>query len=154
MPELAKELKQWVTMAQPLPLATPLTALGLQLSWRSPQHFDDLNGNNEKAAAASLGCSLKFQASDVYIHQLFAGSAAQQAGLMTGDQILALAGYKVSEASLPQLLRRLPMGSVQDLVIFRKDRLLTLRLTMMPAPASVAMLTVADQHKVSAWLNP
>lgn len=154
LPELAKELKQWVTMAQPLPLATPLTALGLQLSWRSPQHFDDLSGNNEKAAVASLGCSLKFQASGVYIHQLFAGSAAQQAGLMAGDQILALAGCKVSEASLPQLLRRLPMGSVQDLVIFRKDRLLTLRLTMMPAQASVAMLTVADQHKVSAWLNP
>ncbi|CAM5210554.1 hypothetical protein ALON55S_05628 [Alishewanella longhuensis] len=45
---------------------------------------------------------------------------------MSGDQLLALAGYKVIESSLPQLLRRLALGSIQDLVIFRKDRLLTL----------------------------
>lgn len=151
---LATDLKQWVNQAQPLPLAKHLSKFGVQLDWRSPQQFDDLCGTSDKTDTASLGCSLKYQANGVFVHQLYVGSAGQQAGLMSGDQLLALAGYKVTESSLPQLLRRLALGSVQDVVIFRKDRLLTLRLPIQPAKPTVAMLQVMDNAKLAAWLNP
>lgn len=149
---LANQVTEWVNRAQPLPLAESFAKLGLTLSWRSPQHFDDTHGNNEQAVPASLGCSLKPQNGVLTVQQLYLDSAAHQAGLMAGDQLLALAGYKVTEKSLPQLLKRLPYGSVQPLTIFRKDRLLTLSLTLQAAKAQVAMLSVADQSKVSSWL--
>ncbi|GHG74541.1 peptidase M61 [Alishewanella longhuensis] len=153
LPELAKELNSWVNQAGRLPLSTGLAKLGLTLNWRSPQQFDDLSGSTDKTAVASLGCSLKYQANNVFIHQLYVGSAAHQAGLMSGDQLLALAGYKITEHSLPQLLKRLPIDSAQSLVIFRKDRLLTLTLPLQTAKPNVAMLSVRDNKKVETWLN-
>lgn len=153
LPEIAAELKLWVSQAQPLPLASHLATLGIQLDWRSPQQFDDLCGTSKQADTASLGCSLKYQANGVFVHQLYVGSAGQQAGLMSGDQLLALAGYKVTESSLPQLLRRLTLGSAQDLVVFRKDRLLTLSLPIQQAKPTVAMLNVVDNTKLATWLS-
>lgn len=151
--ELAEALSVWINSASPLPLEAGLAKIGLNLTWRSPQHFDDLSGSTEQPAVASLGCSLKYQPNGVFIQQLYRGSAGHQAGLMSGDQLLALAGYKITESSLPQLMRRLPLDSEQALVIFRKDRLLTLQLPIKAAASSVAMLAVTDDMGVKAWLE-
>ncbi|WP_423186406.1 M61 family metallopeptidase [Alishewanella sp. d11] len=153
LPQIAEQLRQWVNQARRLPLESILPSLGLSLDWRIPQQFDDICGSNDKIPPAALGCSLKPQGSALLVHQLYHGSAGQKAGLMAGDQLLALAGFKITESSLPQLLRRLPLYSVQPLVIFRKDRLLTLSLTLDTAPANVAMLRVSNQNRLNRWLN-
>lgn len=152
--ELAARVEDWVYRAQPLPLAESFAKLGLTLNWRSPQHFDDTHGIQQLSAPATLGCSLKTQNGLVTVQQLYLDSAAHQAGLMAGDQLLALAGYKITDKSLPQLLKRLPYGSAQPLTVFRKDRLLTLSLTLQAAKAQVAMLSIADEKKLQRWLAP
>ncbi len=151
--QLAAALDHWVHKAAPLPLADYLPKLGLALNLRAPTHFDDNCGTNEQATPASLGCSLKYQPQGVVIQQLFHGSAAHQAGLMSGDQLVALAGYKITEKSLPQLLKRLPLGSVQNLLFFRKDRLLSAELKLRHASETVAMLKPQDEAKVTSWLT-
>lgn len=151
--DLAAALSAWVNNASALPLEVGLAKIGLTLTWRSPQYFDDLSGSAELPVLASLGCSLKYQPNGVFVQQLYSGSAGHQAGLMSGDQLLALAGYKISESSLPQLMRRLPLDSEQALVIFRKDRLLTLQLPIKVAANVVAMLKVTDSERVKTWLE-
>lgn len=151
---LAAQVEDWVYRAQPLPLAESFAKLGLTLSWRSPQHFDDTHGTQQQNAPATLGCSLKTQNGLVTVQQLYLDTAGHQAGLMAGDQLLAIAGYKITDKSLPQLLKRLPYGSEQPLTIFRKDRLLTLPLTLQAGKAQVAMLSVADDAKLQRWLTP
>lgn len=152
-PELAAQLHAWVEQAEPLPLTEHLAMLGLSLTWRSPISFDDLGGNKTVPLSASLGCSLKQQGQELLVQNLYLDSAAHQAGLMSGDQLVALAGFKITAKSLPQLLQRLPLNSVQDLLIFRKDRLLTLQLPLLPAAKTVAMLQVAEGSQLQSWLG-
>lgn len=153
LPDLASTLSHWVNTASALPLAEYLPLLGLTLQWRSPQDINDISGNTNTHSTAHLGCSTKSTAGMLTVHQLHHGSAAHQAGVMSGDQLLALAGYKITEQTLSQLLTRLPLGSVQELTVFRKDRLLTLSITMQTAAATVAMLIVSDQQKCTQWLK-
>lgn len=154
LPELATSLSGWINQADALPLETSLAKLGLSLSWRSPRHFDDLSGDTLQPAVPSLGCNLKYQPNGVFVQQLYRNSAGHQAGLMSGDQLLALAGYKITENNLPDLMRRLPLHSTQLLVIFRKDRLLTLQLPIKAAQTWVARLTVTAAEQVTSWLEP
>ncbi|MDP5035077.1 MAG: PDZ domain-containing protein [Alishewanella sp.] len=153
LPELAAQLTSWINEAKPLPLAATLGKLGLTLTQRAPSSFSDLAGESSKVLPASLGCSLKTTAQGVFIQQLYRGSAAHQAGLMSGDQLVALGGYKISETSLTELMLRLPLGSVQPLFIFRKDRLLELALPIQQAAPAVAMLNVANEVTVKHWLS-
>lgn len=150
---LADQLKQWVDCAQPLPLANSLAYLGLDLQWRSPNSMDDLSGRFDGIPSAHLGCSVITKPNGVFVHQVYQHSAAQQASLMSGDQLLAVAGVKITEQSLPELLRRLPLNTEQSLVIFRKDRLLTLSLPLREAAKTVAMLTISEPEKLNNWLK-
>lgn len=152
LPELARELNRWVNTASPLPLADYLPLLGIALQWRSPNDINDISGTSNIVSPASLGCSTKNVAGMLTLHQLHHDGAAHHAGLMHADQLLALAGYKITEQTLPQLLTRLPLGSMQELTVFRKDRLLTLSIKMETASATVAMLTVENQQKCERWL--
>ncbi|KKO46725.1 protease [Arsukibacterium ikkense] len=153
--DLADTARAWVEQSAPLPLAAAAKKLGLALSFRSERQPDDLSGtdDNPLPAPASLSANVKLQQGLLTVTQVRNDGAAQQAGLMVGDQLLALAGRKITEQSLPQLLQRLAEHSRQDLTIYRKDRLLTLQLPIMAAPPKVAMLQVTQPEQVSRWLR-
>ncbi|WP_333607021.1 M61 family metallopeptidase [Arsukibacterium sp.] len=149
--DLARQLQGWVETTAPLPLAAASEQLGLSLTWRQAQHQDDVCGQAAGEDMAQLGAIVTEQAGLLKVKQVLNGSAAHQAGLMAGDQLLALAGFKLSSASLSQLLRRLAIGTVQPLVIFRKDRLLELKLPVAYGPAHVAMLQVQQPMLNRPW---
>lgn len=153
LPQLAEQLLLWINQPSPLPLQPGLAKLGLTLTWRNPSHIDDLGGSTTKPLIPSLGCSLKTQPQGIFVHQLYVNSAAHHAGLMSGDQLVALANFKVTESSLVQLLKRLPVGSVQELVVFRKDRLLKLNLTISVAAPFAAILSIDAENSINHWLG-
>lgn len=151
--DIAHRLRNWITTADALPIAQTVEKLGLTLQWRSPQHSDDLSGASDRPNVPILGCGVQCRNNTVIVQHVYLGSAAHQAGLMSGDQLLALADRKITEISLPELLSRLPLNSSHSLVIFRRDRLLTLTLTLVIAPATTAMITVYDNQRLNAWLR-
>ncbi|MBV2129837.1 M61 family metallopeptidase [Arsukibacterium indicum] len=154
---LAVAARNWVSQSEPLPLQQAATQLGLELSFRPATDHNDLGGPAESNPPANLPAYLaaatKVQQGLVTISQVIDGGTAHQAGLIVGDQLLALAGRRITEQSLPQLLRRLPSDTEQILTIYRKDRLLTLRLPIRTAAATVAVLRFTDCKKASQWLQ-
>ncbi len=153
--ELANSARQWIEQSTPLPLVAATAALGLTLNLRPERHATDLNGTvkPDELPIASLAAGTKLQQGLLVITQVINGGAAHQAGVMVGDQLLALADRKITEQSLPQLLQRLPEHTVQNLTVYRKDRLLTLPLPIAMAKPTVAMLQVTQPAIVSKWLN-
>lgn len=152
---LAEQLTHWVSQPVALPLAEAASLLGTALQFRPAESPDDLTGPaNNLLPAVWLGAQYKTGTAGVQLTQVYHASPAHQAGIMVGDQLLALAGYKLTLQSLPELLQRLPLGTEQTIHLFRKDRLLTVNLTLTTAPEKVALLSVADAESVRDWLQP
>ncbi|WP_372626204.1 M61 family metallopeptidase [Arsukibacterium sp.] len=154
--ELAGQARDWACQSNPLPLADAASQLGLTLNFRPALDHADFGGLDNKedhALPAYLAAGVKVQQGLVTVNQIIAGGAAAQAGVMVGDQLLALAGWKITEQTLPQLLKRLELATQQPLVVYRKDRLLTLQLPVQVAAAKIACLQFTDALKATSWLQ-
>ncbi len=155
-PELAGVVQDWACQHKPLPVQQAAAQLGLSLTFRPATDYSDLGGSANTAIhalPAYLAAGIKVQQGLVTVTQVIAEGAAYQAGVMVGDQLLALAGWKITEQTLPQLLKRVKVGTKQPLVIYRKDRLLTLQLPLQIAAANIASLRFTDARLASAWLQ-
>ncbi|WP_213994877.1 PDZ domain-containing protein [Arsukibacterium sp.] len=154
---LADSALDWVNQSIALPIQHAALRLGLELTFRPASDHNDLGGagkqKNDINCPAYLAAGVKVQQGLLTITQVIEGGAAHQAGVMVGDQLLALAGWKLTEQSLPQLLQRLVSGSEQPLTIYRKDRLLALTLPIRPGPSTIASLRVCNTDKASCWLQ-
>jgi len=149
--ELATLTDSWLNQAASLPLAQWIPALGLELTLRPMQHADDFGGVSTDTLPF-IGAQTKLVNGLLQLTQVYCGGNAHQAGLMTGDQLLALDGRKITQSSLPQLLKRYRHGSSLTVHFYRKDRLLQSNLTLNSALQQVAILTVAGQAKCDNWL--
>lgn len=152
--ELAQQLTTWVTEATTLPLGELLKALGLELAFRSEDTADDTGGKaGNPHPLPSLGAQYKSAQTGITLTHIYTDGAAHKAGLMAGDQLLAIAHLKITDNSLFQIMQRLPLNSWQDIHFFRKNRLLTARLYLAPSPAYVAELHIRNTELLQSWLN-
>ena len=140
----AVEIKEWVHSTRELPIANLLTAQGLEL------HEDPAQ------LAQSLGLRAEDVGGSVKIKSVLAGGAAQAAGLMAGDEWLAVAvkppSGPVQEWRLSKL-DELPVivGSQRRFtaLVSRDKRLLRLPMRM-PAPQRTLRLAVSNRSE-SQW---
>jgi predicted metalloprotease with PDZ domain len=151
--ELAAQSDRWLTQAAALPLAELLPALGITLTLRPMQHADDFGGEAGAENLPFIGAQTKQLNGLLQLTQVYHGGSAHQAGLMAGDQLLALDGRKITASSLPQLLKRAIKDKALLLHYYRKDRLLQSQLTLTTASQQVAILTIAEQPKCDYWLQ-
>lgn len=152
--ELADLVTQWLSQAAPLPLQQTLPALGLELLYRPMQHMDDNGGssNNSGNNSIFIGAQTKVINGLLQLSQVYQGGNAHNAGLMAGDQLLAIDGVKVSANNLSKLLSRYSVGNQVQVHFYRKDRLLSANLTLNTATQQVAVLTMKNETLCTAWL--
>ena len=128
-----------------LPLKRLFANFGLTLAWEK-----------EKAeATASLGVKTATEGKEVRLATVYAGGAAQPAGLAAGDLLLAIDGLRVTPASLePQLARHAP-GATLKVHAFRRDELMRFNVRLdAPATDSARLSCVAKgERERRAWLG-
>lgn len=151
LPELASQLTNWVQQPQPIPLADHLPALGLALHWRAPLKPDDLNGPAANNDNAWLGAQYQSTEQGIKLTAVYHQGPAHLAGLMVGDELLAVEGLRLNSNSVTELLLRLPKQQALSLHLFRRDRLLERTLKLTAAPATVAQLSIQDESAWNAW---
>lgn len=73
------------------------------------------------------GLGLRFTASDGFptVSSVTAGLPASRAGILPGDQLIALDAFRVSKATLPEVFRQLGTQTPHKLTFFRTDRMMT-----------------------------
>ncbi len=103
---------------------------------------------------ASLGITTRAAGNDCVIATAYSGEAAHRAGLSGGDVLVALDGLRVTPASLPTLLARLPVGAVVPVLAWRRDELIDAQITLDAAPKTQVKLLVkrADKGR-QRWLG-
>lgn len=146
---LAKQCRDWVTSAAPLPLESSLALIGIELNWRPPQHLHDLTGEPAPIAMVDPGLHYDAKTDGLLLTAVRNDSAAHQAGLSKGDLIIAVGGLKASEATWKELLQRHPVGAKLELHYFRQQRLFSCWLQLTEAPATVAVLAASEEH--ASW---
>gem|GEM_PF-6758310 len=146
---LAAQCRDWVTNAAPLPLENSLALIGIELSWRPPQHMHDLSGEPAPVAMVDPGFHYDVKADGLMITAVRNQSAAHQTGLSKGDLIIAVGGLKATESTWKELLQRHPVGTQLELHFFRQQRLQSSWLPLKEALPTVAVLKAREEH--TSW---
>jgi len=144
-----RELASWVHGTDDLPLQALLGAAGIDWS------------NDAPTLAQRLGVRVSESAlTGVKVSHVLRGGAAERAGLSPGDELLAVAGWRVRR--LEDALRVIAADVPAPLLVARDQRVLTLSLTLprdVPAGAAGVALRLstkpakAAQALRKAWLS-
>ena len=142
----AAELAAWVHGTGELPLQPLLERFGVD--WRS----------EAATLAQRLGVRVSESAlTGVKVSQVLRGGAAEQAGLAAGDELMAVAGWRVRR--LEDALRVLTAGVCAPLLVARDQRVLTMPLVLPavavpgPGPGAVALALAPQPQKAAAALR-
>ena len=119
------ELDAWVHGTDDLPLQDALAAFGVD--W----------AGDAATLAQRLGLRVSESAlTGVKVSHVLRGGAAERAGLSVGDELLALAGWRLRR--LDEALRLMQAGTPATLLVARDQRVLSLPLTLPLAAAPAA----------------
>lgn len=144
---LVNKVQGWVQEAIELPVAAAASALGLELSWRQPEHPQDLSGDKElKLASLDPGFHYEARPEGLLLTAVRNGTAAHRAGFSSGDMLIAVAQLKATEATFRQCLLRAAEDDVLQCHVFRQQRLVQLTLQLEPVPTTVAVLKAISQR--------
>ncbi len=147
-----------------LPLARLLDRFGIEMQLRPAADLKDLGGASDRPAdeapAVKKGLGVRFAADtgEVRIAQVFDGSAARAAGLAVGDVLLAVDGIRATPGNIRDLIADTQTSC--QIHLFRRDELLSLRVTPQPPPADTCQLRLlhgsedAAVLRRRAWLQP
>ncbi len=129
-----------------LPLDSLFEPVGLKLEHRATDDMDDIGGkpDNEDKATFNLGVKLLSDPLGAKVQIIYAGGAMQQAGIATGDIIIAVNKLKASKENFLSLLSVCVVGETIKLDVFRRDELIEFSVTLLVPVDNTYFLTVYD----------
>jgi len=122
-----------------LPLEQVATTLGLRLDWGREREVPWI-GAEVRAGAHG----------EAMLGVVYAGAAAERAGLAPRDVLVAIDSLRVDAAGLEGLLCRLRIGQEVRVHAFRRDELLETRLCLDPPPVTRASLQIDPRAEPDA----
>lgn len=136
-----------------LALSSILKHAGVELEWRASQSSQDRGGKPIVNPLRPLSLGVRIQPGTSQVTHVFEGEAGHFAGLAAGDQLVALDGLKLDEATATSLLSRYSAGDTVHLHFFRRDELMQSDLILQPAPMDTCALTIFDEAALQVWLE-
>ncbi|MEM7283491.1 MAG: PDZ domain-containing protein [Pseudomonadota bacterium] len=88
----------------------------------------------------TLGVRTKLVAGALAVASVLEGSAAQEAGVSAGDELVALDGIRLTTRSYRKLLRSYAVGARVELTCFRRDELMTFNVKLESTPSTACCL--------------
>lgn len=123
-------------------LAGLLATAGVTLSWRAN---GTTGSKTPERTLPTLGAKLVSETNgDAKLAQVFDGGSAMAAGLSAGDTIVAIDRLRVNAGSLERRIRTYDIGSTLDVVAFRRDEMMELKLTLLEPTTSTCVLTLNE----------
>ena len=135
---------QYVEGTEPLPYTELFEAAGIAFA-----------STSQDAEHASLGAKLKTHDGLLVIDAAIRGGAGMDAGLLPGDELLALDGTRTqNETALAGALRGLALGESAELLVSRGGVVKRLSLTARPDPRPKITVRIAEPSELRRqWLR-
>ena len=151
--KLGKFFDMAIRSTRELPLAELLATQGVEMQLVPADGASDGGSVVETIVPASvrptLGVKTASDAQGVKLTAVLDGGAAQAAGLSGGDVVIAVNGVRVSD--LDKALRRYRVGDGLKLHAFRRDELLSFRVTLQGMPADTCRLRLEENG--GSWIK-
>ena len=126
--------------------------MGVELKTRPRVNASDKGGKTTlPPIKQQFGATLKAANLGLTVTQVFEGLAAQQAGILVNDVVIAIKGHVVTQEKLQRLLDS-ATESMLPVVVIRDGRLLNIELPVIAARHEMAYFDVIDSEKLNAWL--
>ena len=123
--------ESFVTGLDSLNLEVALESVGLSLERRNDEGKDgESEGDDAAEFVAYFGVNLK----GATVSNVLSDGPAYQAGVMAGDEILALDGRRLASGTLSSRLGDMRPGTEIDVTLFRRDQLKTIRVKLASRP--------------------
>ena len=138
---LHKYFVAWIYGTEMLPLANIFAYVGIEYKLQAPE-----------------GTSLGVKLSDLKLTCVYTDSAAEVAGLMPQDELIAINNIKVTSKDLQTMLNRFSPGDEINIHVFRRGELLKFEL-ILDKPIAECKLKVMDdatdvqQTMLRSWLS-
>jgi len=145
-----------------LPLKKLLASCGIKYRLRQASGKDDKGGKpgkNNGVPGPWMGASLVQRGSRSVFAAVYNGGPAEHAGVAPGDIAVALDGIALTAANCSRRLRTYRDNDMLQLVVFRGDELLSMKVKLAAAPKSTCYLQIkADagekaELRRNAWLH-
>ena len=144
-----------------LPIDNLLRTHGVSTIMRASANRKDKGGTRKidsKLPGAWIGATLASKSGKAVFTVVHNGGPAELAGVAPGDEVVALDGFALTLANFDERIRRCRVNDRMDLVVFRGDELLTLKIRFAAAPEDTCFLQIADdvdldvETRRAAWL--
>ena len=128
--DLAPFFDRYVRGTDPLDLEAALATAGLALEREKKKQKDDAedDANDDPKTRPDLGLSLRDRDGRIAVRSVDADGPAWRAGVLVGDEVVAVDGVRVAGASLDPYVRFIEPGQAVRLTIFRYDQLRTVEI--------------------------
>jgi predicted metalloprotease with PDZ domain len=145
-----------------LPLETLLRTHGIEYRLRASSGGNDKGGQkleNSKQRSVWLGATLTETNGKSTFASVMNGGPAELAGVAPGDAAVALDGLQLTATNADSRLKAYRDGDELDLVVFRGDELLTMRIRLAAAPLDTCYLELIEDVELDvesrrlAWLH-
>lgn len=139
---------------------TPLAEVGLRLTRGYKADKDrERTGGRPGVERGYLGATTRMDNGRLLVQTAYAGSPAQAAGLTPGDELLALDGVRLTEATLAHRLDERAPGETVTVTVFRRDELQQVPVTLGVRPPddyrieALPGATAEQRARFRAWLG-
>ena len=123
----------YVTGLSPLNLESALLTVGLKLALEGDSDSNsELESEKDSPPSHDPYLGLTIKAGKVA--SVLSDGPAFEAGLISGDEIVAIDGRRVREGSLKARLEDYDPGDVIEILLFRRDQLREIQVTLVPRP--------------------
>jgi len=136
-----------------LPLQSLLEKFGIAFHLRRPSNAKDKGGkpaSDEQPELLWLGATLEESQDRLKFAAITNGGPAEAAGIAPGDIVIALDGLALTVGNCDRRLRSYRDEEVLDLVVFRRDELISTSIKLARAPATTCYLQIDEDADAAA----
>lgn len=114
-----------------------------------------LNVSYTGKPVASFGASLSQENGKTMVKSIRAGSAAEEAGISVGDEIIACNGMRIDQPTLENFISTLTVGEYMELIVAREELILNLqaKMTAYERPSYRFDMMSPSNEKFYYWLR-
>jgi predicted metalloprotease with PDZ domain len=156
--ELSAWFKRAVETTEELDYQEALANYGLRFKARKDEGPED-NGEDASRPSPWIGVETSVQNGLLVVTGVRRGGPGHAAGLNVGDEIVALGGYRVPPAGWAERLKAFSPGERVDLLVARREELLTLPVELAAEPEETWKLEIDPEateeqtEQRQAWLT-
>ncbi|MBT8142473.1 MAG: M61 family metallopeptidase [Gammaproteobacteria bacterium] len=140
--DLTSFFDDWIRGKGDQAIISLLSGIGI----KSESRHDD----SHNKLTAYFGCDVEMRGPQIFIKTVYSASAAEQAGLAAGDELVAFDGQRINRVSLQTLFKQYQVGDKAEVLAFRQGQLLKLNIGLQQALKQKWTLAIDETAELRA----